>query len=67
MLQSIKKLPPYLILCLKRFEYNYEAEVKIKINDFCEFYPEINLKEYSKQEINKRILSKDDIENLMKN
>jgi len=22
-IQSIKKLPPYLILCLKRFEFNF--------------------------------------------
>lgn len=34
---TIKKLPRNLILSLKRFEYNYEIDAKIKINDYCEF------------------------------
>lgn len=37
--------------------------MKIKINDYCEFYPQINLKEFSKQEINKKVFSKDELKN----
>jgi ubiquitin carboxyl-terminal hydrolase 9/24 len=34
---SIKKLPNYLIICLKRFEYNFETDQKFKVNSCCEF------------------------------
>ncbi len=34
-MQTVKKFPPYLILCLKRFEFDYEVDAKIKINDYC--------------------------------
>lgn len=50
---TLKVLPKNLILSLKRFEFNYEIDAKIKINDFCEFPTELNLKKYSQQEINK--------------
>ena len=32
---TIKKLPECLIIALKRFEYNYEIDAKIKKNDYC--------------------------------
>jgi len=38
--------PNILILQLKRFEYNQKKEAMIKINEFFEFYEEINLQKY---------------------
>ena len=40
----LKKLPDYLILALKRFEFDFENMSKVKVNDFCEFPMELNLK-----------------------
>ncbi len=40
---SIKRLPPQLIISLRRFEFDYEADQKIKINKYCEFPFELNL------------------------
>lgn len=37
------------MLCLKRFEFDYEVDAKIKINDYCEFPEILNLKDYSQQ------------------
>jgi uncharacterized UBP type Zn finger protein len=48
--QTIKTFPPYIILCLKRFEFNYEIEAKIKINDYCEFSHQLRLKDFATQE-----------------
>ena len=31
-MQTIKYLPPFLTLCLKRFEFDYDIDAKIKIN-----------------------------------
>lgn len=55
---TIKTFPQHLILSLKRFEFNYEIDAKIKINDFCEFPVELDLKKFSQQEINKNSASK---------
>jgi len=39
----IKKLPNYLIVALKRFEFDYNTMTKKKINDYCEFPQNLNL------------------------
>ena len=41
---SIKKLPNHLIITLKRFEFDYERMMKLKVNDYCEFPQQLNLK-----------------------
>lgn len=46
---SLKRLPNHLIIVLKRFEFNYDNMSKIKLNDFCEFPMELDLKPYSQQ------------------
>ncbi len=53
--QSIKKLPDYLNICLKRFQYNYEIDQRIKLNNYCEFPSKLSLEEYSHQFLNKDI------------
>ena len=55
---SIKKLPNHLIITLKRFEFDYERMMKLKVNDYCEFPHNINLKEYSQQYLRKQQGSK---------
>jgi ubiquitin carboxyl-terminal hydrolase 9/24 len=35
--QNFQKLPRILIFVLKRFEFNYDTMIKVKINDFYEF------------------------------
>jgi ubiquitin carboxyl-terminal hydrolase 9/24 len=49
---SIKRLPPHLIISLRRFEFDYEADQKIKINKYCEFPFELNLESYSQDKLN---------------
>ena len=38
--------PPVLTMQLKRFEYNSKKEIMVKINDYFEFYDEIDLSKY---------------------
>jgi ubiquitin carboxyl-terminal hydrolase 9/24 len=53
---SIKKLPKCLIVSLKRFEYDFEIDAKIKINSYCEFPQEIDLKQYTQEVVTANIL-----------
>ena len=49
--------PPVLFLQLKRFEYNSKKDIMVKINDYFEYYNEIELSNYVDQkvlEINKK-------------
>jgi ubiquitin carboxyl-terminal hydrolase 9/24 len=41
---SLKKLPDYLIVTLKRFEFDYEKMMKLKVNEYCEFPTNLNLR-----------------------
>ena len=38
--------PPVLLLQLKRFEYNSKKDIMVKINDYFEYYDEIELTKY---------------------
>jgi len=50
---SIKKLPSYLLIGLKRFDYNFDMGIRIKMNDYCEFPFELNMLPYTQQYLNK--------------
>lgn len=39
----LKKLPNNLIIVLKRFEFDFDNMMKLKINDYCEFPTNLNL------------------------
>lgn len=52
MRESIKKLPNVLIIVLKRFSFNYDSMVKLKINDFCEFPDTLDLSKYTQESLN---------------
>ena len=43
----MKKLPPILVIQLKRFDYDYERECAIKFNDYFEFPRELDMEPYT--------------------
>ena len=43
---TIKRLPNVLFLELKRFEFDFDTMSKIKVNDFCSFPMELDMKAY---------------------
>jgi ubiquitin carboxyl-terminal hydrolase 9/24 len=45
-------------MVLKRFEFNFDTMTKFKINDYCEFPMQINMKEYCQQSLAKKDLLK---------
>jgi ubiquitin carboxyl-terminal hydrolase 9/24 len=42
----VKKLPPILVIQLKRFDYDFEREQAIKFNDYFEFPRELGKSEH---------------------
>ena len=50
----IKKLPYNLMIVLKRFEFDFDNMVKLKINDYCEFPAVLNLEPYTQQYLRKK-------------
>jgi len=59
----IQTLPNNLIITLKRFEFDLETMMKMKINDFFEFPKDLNLKKWSKQGIQEQEKKEKDMEN----
>lgn len=43
----VKKLPPILVIQLKRFDYDYERECAIKFNDYFEFPRSLDMEPYT--------------------
>lgn len=43
----VKRLPPILVIQLKRFDYDYERECAIKFNDYFEFPRELDMEPYT--------------------
>ena len=43
----VKKLPPILVIQLKRFDYDYERECAIKFNDYFEFPRTLDMEPYT--------------------
>ena len=42
----LKSLPHTLVICLKRFEFDYETMLKFKLNKYFEFPFQLNMKDY---------------------
>ena len=42
----LKSLPKTLVICLKRFEFDYETMLKFKLNKYFEFPFQLNMKDY---------------------
>jgi len=49
----LKKLPNHLIMVLKRFEFDFDAMAKVKVNDLWEFPTRLNLEAYTQQGLRK--------------
>ena len=43
----VKKLPPILVIQLKRFDYNFERDAAVKFNDYFEFPQELDMEPYT--------------------
>jgi ubiquitin C-terminal hydrolase len=43
----IKRLPRYLTIALKRFEFDFDKMARAKVNDYCEFPMELNMSEFT--------------------
>lgn len=52
--QCIKRLPRFLILPLKRFEFDYDRMVRVKVNEFFEFPLDLNMEPYTSEGLSKR-------------
>lgn len=50
----LKKLSNTVIINLKRFEYDYNSQQRLKLNDYCEFPERINFKPWTKEGIRER-------------
>ena len=48
--QIFKSLPNILVIALKRFEFDYDTMLKIKLNDYFEFPFELNMNDYLVEE-----------------
>lgn len=51
---SFKRLPNYLIFVLKRFEYDFDNNQKIKINDYLEFPFELDMESFTQNYLNEQ-------------
>ena len=43
----VKKLPPILVIQLKRFDYDYDRECAVKFNDYFEFPRDLDMEPYT--------------------
>ena len=52
--QCIKELPRYLIVSLKRFEFDFDRMIRVKINDYCEFPMELDMFPYTQEGLSRK-------------
>mgnify|MGYP000724415970 CR=1 FL=1 len=50
----IKKLPTTLIIALRRFEFDYDRMIRVKVNDYCEFTMELDMEPYVQEGLARR-------------
>ena len=55
----IKELPRFQIIALKRFEFDFDRMVRVKVNDYCEFPKELDMLPYTQEGLSR-------VENLAK-
>jgi ubiquitin carboxyl-terminal hydrolase 9/24 len=53
---SFKRLPNVMFIDLKRFEFNFDTMTKFKVNDYCSFPQELDLKKYTQDYLKKQDL-----------
>jgi ubiquitin C-terminal hydrolase len=50
----VKRLPRYLIVALRRFEFDYDKMIRVKVNDYCEFPMEFSMEPYTQEGLARR-------------
>ena len=50
----VKELPRYLIVTLKRFEFDFDRMMRVKVNDFCEFPMELDMLPYTQEGLQRK-------------
>ena len=50
----VKEIPPYLIIALKRFEFDFDRMIRIKVNDYLEFPIELDMLPYTFEGIKRK-------------
>ena len=45
----IKKLPRYMMIALKRFEFDFDRMIRVKVNDYCEFPMELDMTDFTQE------------------
>jgi len=50
----IKELPRHLIATMKRFEFDFDRMVRVKVNDYCEFPLELDMLPYTQEGLVRR-------------
>jgi len=50
----VKELPRYLVITLKRFEFDFDRMVRVKVNDYYEFPLELNMLPYTQEHLKRK-------------
>lgn len=50
----VKRLPRHLIVALRRFEFDYDKMVRVKVNDYCEFPTTLDMEPFTQEGLSKR-------------
>lgn len=50
----VKKPPKHLIIALRRFEFDYDKMLRVKVNDYYEFPIELDIEPYTQEGLNRR-------------
>lgn len=50
----IKDLPRFLIMSLKRFEFDFDRMIRVKVNDYCEFPLELDMLPYTQEGLRRK-------------
>ena len=45
----VKRLPRHLIIALRRFEFDYDKMIRVKVNDYCEFPMELSMEQFTQE------------------
>lgn len=59
----IKHLPNFLLIALRRFEFDFDSMTRVKLNDFCEFPLEINMEPYTQEGLDRQEKEKEKLLN----
>ena len=59
----IKHLPNFLIIALRRFEFDFDSMTRVKLNDLCEFPLDIDMEPYTQEGLDRHEKEKERLNN----